>query len=63
MLEHARQDAKTHFDADGAFFSDISNLNGYNAIEPDTIRNCSVGAQIALDFYRYYLYTGDTAFL
>ena len=45
------------------FFSDISNLNGYNAIEPDTIRNCSVGAQIALDFYRYYLYTGDTAFL
>ena len=52
MLEHARQDAKTHFDADGAFFSDISNLNGYNAIEPDTIRNCSVGAQMALDFYR-----------
>lgn len=63
MLEHARQDAKTYFGAEGAFFSDISNQNGYNAIEPDTIRNCSVGAQIALDFYRYYRYTGDTAFL
>lgn len=63
MLGHAKEDAAENFGAKGAFFSDISNLNGYNAIEPDTVRNCSVGAQIALDFYRYYLYTGDDAFL
>lgn len=62
MLPHAREDARRLFGADGAFFSDVSNLNGYNAIEPDTIRNCSVGAQIAMDFYRYYRYTGDEVF-
>lgn len=63
MLDHAKKDAANIFGAAGAFFSDISNLNGYNALEPDTVRNCSVGAQIALDFYRYFLYTGDKAFL
>lgn len=63
MLPQARADAKRLFGAEGAFFSDVSSLNGDNAIEPDTVRNCSVGAQIALDFYRRYRYTGDTAFL
>lgn len=63
MLPQAQADARRLFDADGAFFSDVSNLNGWNAIEPDTVRNCSVGAQIALEFYRYYRYTEDLPFL
>ena len=63
MLAHAKEDAKRLFGVDGAFYSDISNLNGCNAIEPDTVRNLSVGLQIALDFYRHVRYTMDTAFL
>lgn len=63
MLPHAKEDAKRLFGVDGAFYSDISNLNGCNAIEPDTVRNLSVGLQIALDFYRHVRYTMDTAFL
>ena len=63
MLPQAINDARDIFGARGAFYSDISNFNGYNAIEPDTVRNLSVGAQISLDFYRYYRYTGDEAFL
>lgn len=48
---------------EGAFYSDISNLNGFQAIEPDTVRNLSVGAQIALDFYRRVRYQPDEVFL
>lgn len=63
MLPQARADARRLFGVEGAFFSDVSNLNGYNAPEPDTVRNCCVGAQTALEFYRYYRYTGDLVFL
>lgn len=63
MLKNAAEDAKEVFDSPGAFYSDIANLNGYNALEPDTMRNFTVGPQIAMDFYRHYLYTGDRTFL
>ncbi|GGH10870.1 glycosyl hydrolase family 95 catalytic domain-containing protein [Paenibacillus segetis] len=63
MLENAKADATNLYQSNGAYFSDISNLNGYNAIEPDTIRNFTVGPQIALDLYKHYLYTGDLVFL
>ena len=64
MLESAKADAKKLFGCDdGAFYSDISNFNGYNALEPDTVRNFTPGAQIALDFYRHYQYTLDESFL
>lgn len=62
MLPQAQKDAREFFGAKGAFFSDVSNLNGFQAMEPDTIRNFTVGAQIAMDFYRYYEYTGDETF-
>lgn len=62
MLPNAKTDAQRLFGVDGAFYSDISNLNGYNALEPDTVRNLSVGAQVALDFYRHLRYTGDVDF-
>lgn len=63
MLENAKRDAVAVHHANGAFFSDISSLHGYQAIEPDTARNFTVGAQIAGDFYRYWSYTQDEAFL
>lgn len=63
MLQSAIFDAKAWHGAEGAFFSDISNLNGFNALEPDTLRNFSVGAQIAMDFYRHYQYTRNDLFL
>lgn len=64
MLENAKTDAKKLFDADDAcYYSDVTNFNGYNGLEPDTVRNLTVGAQVAMDFYRYYQYTLDETFL
>lgn len=63
MLPHTIADTKRLFGVEGAFYSDISNLNGFQAIEPDTVRNLSVGAQIALDFYRRVRYQPDEVFL
>ena len=63
MLKNAERDAQEVFGIDGALYSDISNYNGYQAIEPDTVRNLTVGPEIALDFYRHYQYTTDFGFL
>ena len=63
MLKNAEDDARRYFGTDGAFFSDICNINGYQAVEPDTIRNLTVGPQIALDLYRHYQYGADRDFL
>lgn len=63
MLKNACEDAKKEFESSGAFFSDVSNLNGFNALEPDTVRNFTVGPQIAMDFYRHFQYTQDFTFL
>lgn len=63
MLPNAIADGRRLFQIDGAFFSDISNYNGYQALEPDTVRNLTCGAQIAMDFYRHYKYTDDEDFL
>lgn len=63
MLPQAKKDGKEIYDSEGAFFSDISNYNGYQAIEPDTVRNLTPGAQIAMDFYRNYQYLRDKKFL
>lgn len=63
MLGQAEADGKRLFGVKGAFYSDVSNMNGYNAPEPDTLRNMTVGAQIAMDFWRHFQYTKDTGFL
>ena len=64
MLENAGECARDMAGTySGAFYSDITNFNGYNALEPDTIRNFTVGPQIALDFYRHARYSGDEDFL
>lgn len=57
------KDAKELFGIEGAFYSDITNLNGYQGIEPDTVCNYTVGPQIALDFYQCYQYSRDKWFL
>lgn len=63
MLSNALKDGKELFGVDGAYFSDIANFNGYQALEPDTVRNLTCGVQIALDFYRYYCYSNDMEFM
>ena len=45
----------------GAFYSDVADRNGYN--DTGTKHNHTPGAQIALDFWRQYIYTCDEAFL
>ena len=45
----------------GAFFADVADRHGYN--DTGTKHNQTPGAQIALDFWRQYIYTGDETFL
>lgn len=63
MLPLAIEDARRLFAAEGAFYSDIANVNGWQAIEPDTLRNFTVGPQIALSMYDHFRFTGDARFL
>ena len=63
MLDHAREVAKKLFGVEGAFFSDVTSLNGFQGLDPDTISNLTCGPQIASQFYHYYRYTRDETFL
>jgi len=47
----------------GAFYADVANRRGYMARHSKIERNCTPGAQIALDFWRHYRFTGDRKFL
>lgn len=47
----------------GAFYTDICDRRGYNDLGADQMRNHTPGLQIALDFWRHYLFTGDERFL
>jgi len=60
-LPQAKKGAKEFFKADGAFISDVTNRNGYNS--PGEQGNHTPVAEIALDFWRQYQYTGDKKFL
>lgn len=60
-LPYAQKDAKELFNARGAFISDVADRRGYNSSgEKD---NHTPVAEIALDFWRQYQYTGDRKFL
>ncbi len=62
-LPHAQRDARELFNApEGAVaISDVSERRGYNSeLE---LGNHTPGAQIALEFWRQYRYTGDEEFL
>ena len=60
-LPQARKDARKIFNTDGAFVSDITNRNGSSML--DISANHTPIAEIALDFWRQYQYTGDKLFL
>ena len=60
-MPHAKKDASEFFNANGAFISDVTNRNGYNSL--GQAENHTPVAEIALDFWRQYQYTGDKKFL
>jgi len=60
-LPQAKKDAKEFFKTDGAFVSDVSERRGYNSLGENA--NHTPVAEIALDFWRQYRYTGDKKFL
>lgn len=60
-LPHAREDARTVFKTDGAIISDVCERRGYNS--ESEFHNHTPVAQIAMEFWRQYRYTGDREFL
>lgn len=60
-LAHAKEDARTFFDADGAYISDVTERRGYNSLGEK--HNHTPVAQIALDFWRQYMFNCDKNFL
>ncbi|CAG5010682.1 hypothetical protein DYBT9275_04792 [Dyadobacter sp. CECT 9275] len=60
-LQHARDYARKHFKIDGAFVSDVTDRRGYNSSGEQ--ENHTPIAEIALDFWRQYRFTGDKQFL
>ena len=63
-MEHAREDAERFFGVkDGLWVSDVCERRGYNSVVQHEINNHTPVAEIALDFWRQYLYTGDVDFL
>jgi hypothetical protein len=60
-LPHARRDAKERFGSDGAFVSDVCDRRGCNSAS-ESLNHTPV-AQIAMEFWRQYKYTGDMGFL
>jgi len=60
-LPEAQKDAKKLFNSSGAFISDVTERRGYNS-SGEKINHTPI-AEIALDFWRQFQYTGDKKFL
>jgi hypothetical protein len=60
-LPFGQQDAREAFHADGAVVSDVCERRGYNSASE--FHNHTPVAQIAMDFWRQYRFTGDREFL
>jgi hypothetical protein len=60
-LPQAKKDAREVFHADGAWISDVTERRGYNSLSE--LDNHTPVAEIALDFWRQYKYTGDKILL
>ena len=60
-LPQAKKDAQKLFNSNGAFISDVTERRGYNS-SGEKINHTPI-AEIALDFWRQYQYTGDKKFL
>ncbi|MBR4865707.1 MAG: hypothetical protein IKU11_03400, partial [Clostridia bacterium] len=63
MLPKTIEDGRTIHGVEGAWYSDISSADGFQAVEPDTRGNMSCGAMIALQMYRHYKHFPDSDFL
>ncbi len=61
QLNHAVYYANKYKHKKGAFYTDVSDRNGFNDLE--TADNLTPGSQIAMDFWKHYQYTGDQSFL
>ncbi len=59
-LPHGQLDAREVLDADGTIVSDVCERRGYNST---TLANHTPVAQIAMEFWRQYQFTGDREFL
>lgn len=57
----AKNDAKNFFKANGAFISDVTERRGYNSLGESA--NHTPVAEIAMEFWRQYQFTGDKKFL
>jgi len=62
-LRFAKKDAKEYYNAEGAFISDVTNRNGYNRMDSNVKDNHTPVAEIAMEFWRQYLFTCDKQFL
>ena len=60
-LPYAREDARRRLNAPGAMVCDVADWHGRNSV--GEMENHMPVAQIALEFWRQYLYTGDRRFL
>lgn len=60
-LEYAKESAQKLFNTSGAFISDVTERRGYNSSGES--HNHTPVAEIALDFWRQYRFTGDKKFL
>ena len=60
-LSQAKKDAKEWFGVQGAFVSDVAERRGYN--DEGAKNNHTPVAQIAMDFWRQYRFTGNMDFL
>jgi hypothetical protein len=61
-LPHAMSYAMENLKKPGAFYGDVANRKGYNALGAQTDNNRTPGTQIALDFWRHYVFTLDEKF-
>ena len=60
-LPHAKKHARDFFKTEGAFISDVTDRRGYNSLGEH--HNHTPVAEIALDSWRQYRFTGDQVFL
>jgi len=60
-LPYGREDAKAAFGTEGALVSDVSERRGYNSASE--FANHTPVAQVAMEFWRQYKFTGDREFL
>ena len=62
-LDIAKRYARQIKGTRGAFFTDITDMNGRMCVDDRELsKNCTCGAQMALMMYRHYRYTGDEEF-